>query len=360
MKKQVQNLTEAQLLRQKAEDLYRKKISNVGAMSNESDILKLNHELSVHQIELEIQNDELIQAKEDLEVAVEKYIDLYDFAPTGYLTLSGEGQITGLNLCASKMLGKERSHLINNLFGAFVTDDTKQIYYTFLKEVFDTKIEQSCEVTIIGKGKSPIYVYLVGIVNKGGKNSDISMVDISERKYAEEKLTETNKELEQSKQLSADKDLFISVLAHDLRNPFGVLLGSTELLLKDRKNLSEKEINDLLREINRSALNSYNLLEDMLKWSRVQMGRVPFEPRQLNFNDLCIDIIDSLSPVAETKGIKISCNVEKEINVMADREMLKAVFRNLVSNAIKFTNKYGEIKVSASKTKVGYLIFCIR
>ena len=355
MTKQKPNLTEAQMLRKKAEDLYKTKISVGSAISDESDILKLNHELSVHQIELEIQNSELIKAKDDLEVSVEKYIDLYDFAPTGYLTLSRDGEIIGLNLCASKMLGKERSRLIKNIFSTFFTEDTKQKYHTFIKEIFDNDIEQSCEVTLFIKGKTPIYVYLIGIATKAGISCDISMVDISERKHAEEKLAETNNELERSIQLNADKDLFISVLAHDLRNPFGVLLGFTDILLKDGKKLPEKEYNDLLGEINRSALNTYNLLEDLLKWSRIRMGRIPFEPLELSFTDICIDMISSLSQIAKAKGITIRCNVEKEINVVADREMLKAVFRNLVSNAIKFTNTNGQIKVSALQSNSSVL-----
>ncbi len=358
MKNHVPDLNQAQLLRQKAEELHKKKISGVDEMSYESDLHKLNHELSVHQIELEIQNSELIQAKYDLEAAVEKYTDLYDFAPTGYITLSGDGQIIGLNLCASKMLGKERSRLINNLFGAYVSNDTKKIYYTFIKEISDTKTEQSCELTIMGKGKSPIYVYLIGIITNSGNNIDISMVDISKRKLAEARLSETHKELERSTQLIADKDLFISLLAHDLRNPFGVLLGSAELLLNDSKKISENEFNDLLREIYRSALSSYNLLEDLLKWSRVQMGRVPFDPQKSNFTEVCTEIINSLSHTARTKGITINCNAEKEIIVVADQEMLKAILRNLVSNAIKFTNKYGKIEVMAFKTKSG-IVFSV-
>ena len=121
MKKQTKDFTENEILRQKAEELLTKQKSKVSSHSSESDILKLNHELAVHQIELEIQNSELLKTKENLEVAVEKYTDLYDFAPTGYLTLSKEGQIIGMNLSASKMLGKERQRLIKNLFGAFVT-----------------------------------------------------------------------------------------------------------------------------------------------------------------------------------------------------------------------------------------------
>ena len=347
MKKQKQSLTETQLLRQKAEELHKRKISSNPIISGDSDILKLNHELSVHQLELEMQNSELLKAKEDLEGAVEKYTDLYDFAPTGYVTLSMEGRIIGLNFNASNMLGKERSLLIKNVFSFFVADDTKQIFNSFLKEISNTKIEQSCEVTILNKDNLQKYVYLIGTLSKDGLCCEISMIDITDRKLAEGKIIVTNNKLEQSLRLNEDKDLFISVLAHDLRNPFGVLLGYADLLIKNGKELSEKEFNNFLVEINRTALNTYNLLEDLLKWSRLRMGKIPFDPQRVNFTDICIDILSSLTPIAESKKIVVKCSTTEEINVIGDIDMLKAIFRNLVSNSIKFTNSNGIIKISA-------------
>ena len=181
----------------------------------------------MHQIELEIQNEELFDAKENMEIAVEKYTELYDFAPTGYLTLSGEGRIIRMNLTASIMLGKERNRLIKNPFATFITDDTKQTLIHWLKEIFNSKTRQSCEVTLHKQGSELMYVYLIGVVSGNGESCDISMIDVTDRKVALEKLNAANKELEQSLSYNADKDLFISVLAHDLRNPFSKLLGYT-------------------------------------------------------------------------------------------------------------------------------------
>ena len=348
-------LSEAEILRQRAEELLTKQTSKKG--SKKSDVLKLNHEITVFQLELEIQNQELIDAKENLDVSLEKYIDLYDFAPSGFLTLTRGGQIMGLNLCASMMLGIERSHLMKTLFGSYLTDDTKQLFYNFLNKIFINQVGQSCEMTLNNKSSLPVYVYLNGVLSKNGLYADISMMDITERKLAEEKLIISNKELKQSLQLNTDKDLFISILAHDLRNPFGVLLGYTELL-KNAQQLNGSEVNNLVNEIYRSTLSTYNLLEDLLKWSRLRMGKFPFEPRSVSFSDLCIDIENFLSPIAETKKITIKCFADKEINVLADVDMLKAVFRNLISNAIKFTRENGIIKISAEQTSSS-IIFSI-
>jgi signal transduction histidine kinase len=139
MKKQIKKMTGTELLRQKAEEFLKNQQSERSSYSAEVDILKLNHELSVHQIELEIQNKELMDAKKDMEIAVKKYTDLYDFASSGYLTVTREGQIVELNLSASRMLGKERRRLMQNMLGAYVTDDKKQTFYHFLNGIFESR-----------------------------------------------------------------------------------------------------------------------------------------------------------------------------------------------------------------------------
>ena len=357
MKKQQSNLADASILRHKAEEQLNQKQSEESSLSSESNAIKLSHELAVHQIELEIQNKELLDSRLNLEEVIEKYTGLYDFAPTGYLTLSREGQIIELNFCAAKMLGKERHLLVKNILGFFITTTTKPIFKLFIDEVFNSQVKQSCEVTLLTEGNLAVSVYLVGLVNKNSDQCDISMIDISERKQAEEKvknilteLTIANKELDQSLQFNDDKDLFITILAHDLRNPFGVLLGFTELLLENIHKIDIKETENIVKEINKITRSTYTLLEDLLRWSRVRIGKFPFDPKSLNFTNICKDIINVLTPNAIPKNISIYCSSMNEVAVVADIDMLKAVLRNLVSNAIKFTNINGIIKISAKQT----------
>ena len=173
-------------LRQKAEDvLSEKQQLKFDSNFSQAETLKLIHELEVHQIELEMQNEELLLAKEQSELAAEKYTELYDFAPSGYFTLSKEGKIIDLNLTGSTMLGKERLKLRNGQFGFFVSDDTKNIFTLFLEKIFKSKARESCEVNLLPKDKSVFYAYLTGMVSGNGEQCHITVVDITELKLSE-------------------------------------------------------------------------------------------------------------------------------------------------------------------------------
>ena len=122
---------EVSFLRRKAEELLKNDQKKPNSYLSEVEILKLIHEIEVHQIELEMQNEELKVAKERaIELASEKYAKLYDFAPSGYFTLSKDGEIDDLNIAAAQMLGKERERLKNGRFGFFVSEDKSCLLYT--------------------------------------------------------------------------------------------------------------------------------------------------------------------------------------------------------------------------------------
>ena len=177
-------------LRQKAENLIKMKASKKHSQLSESEALKLIHELEVHQIELELQNEELVFAKAAMQEIQEKYVDLYDFAPSGYFTLTNLGEILELNFNGAKMLGKSRSQLKNAQFNFFLSQKSKQVFSQFLDNIFSSKVKNTCEVTITNNGSSPIFVLLEGIITDNEKQCVIAALNITERTLAENKLSE--------------------------------------------------------------------------------------------------------------------------------------------------------------------------
>ena len=185
------------ILRQKAEKLLKEKQFEVYAKRSDPEMMKLIQELAVHQIELELQNDEIILAKEQAaNIASQKYAELYDFAPLGFITLSTEGEIIAINFCGSQMLGKQSVQLKNSRFAFFISDETKPIFNLFLSKVFSNNLKETCEITLSGNERLPIYVYLSGILIEDEEHCLVSMVDVTARKQAEELIQENNLRLE--------------------------------------------------------------------------------------------------------------------------------------------------------------------
>jgi len=177
---------EVSFLRRKAEELLKNHQKKPGSSLSEVEILKLIHEIEVHQIELEMQNEELKVAKERaIELASEKYAKLYDFAPSGYFTLSQEGEIIDLNIAASKMLGKERTGLRKSRLGFFVSDDTRHNFNIFLKNIFVSNEQETCLVTLLTNGDLPVYAHLTGISTKNKEQCLVNMADITKLIEAE-------------------------------------------------------------------------------------------------------------------------------------------------------------------------------
>lgn len=241
MKNSSNKLRISTTLRQKAEELLNKK-QQLESNSNfsKSETLRFIHELERHQIELEMQNEELLLAKEQSELATEKYTELYDFAPCGYFTLSKEGKVIDVNLTGSTILGKERLKLRNSQFGFFVSDDTKSIFNQFLEKIFKSKDRESCEVNLLPNDKSVFYGYLTGLVSVDGEQCHITVVDITELKLAEFALRDREK---RHSDLLNNLDEGIVVHALDtsiiISNPkASELLGLTEDEMKGKQSIN--------------------------------------------------------------------------------------------------------------------------
>lgn len=155
---------------------------------SEEDLQRLVHELQVHQIELEMQNEELMLMRAGLEEALEKYTDLYDFAPVGYMTLGRDGVIRRVNLAGASLLGVERARLPGRRFGVFIADSDRSVFNDFLENVFARQEKAACEVVLLKEGKHPLNMHIKGLVSQDGQECRVVLMDITARLQAEAKI----------------------------------------------------------------------------------------------------------------------------------------------------------------------------
>jgi len=168
--------------------------------------------------------------------------------------------------------------------------------------------------------------------------------DITDRKQVEAELKIKN---EQLKKLIATKDKFFSIIAHDLKSPFNGILGFSEILKEEAPDLDKNSIVEYARLIHSSTKHTFELLENLLDWARMQQGRIPFEPKKFLLSSMLDSEFKGLKNNANQKNITLIDNIQENIILLADENMIGTVLRNLISNAIKFTPRNGKVQVEA-------------
>jgi diguanylate cyclase (GGDEF)-like protein/PAS domain S-box-containing protein len=182
------SLSPATRLRLRAEEQLEAKTSEVAFSRTEDETRRLVHELEVHQIELEMQNDELRQARDEVDSVLEKFTDLYDFAPVGYFTLDRNAVIIAVNLTGAGLLKIDRAQLIGRHFTQFITDKYRPDFSTFLDRVYTLQGKESCEVALLNKEDVPFFVQFEAMASESNQDCRLAMIDITGRRQAEQAL----------------------------------------------------------------------------------------------------------------------------------------------------------------------------
>lgn len=177
--------------------------------------------------------------------------------------------------------------------------------------------------------------------------------EIKMRKEAEERLM---KQTEQLKEMNLAKDKFFSIISHDLKSPFQGLLGFTEMITEDFDSMSDEQRKNIIKEIRNTSLHIYNLLINVLEWSRLQTHRIDFLPEKIVLRDEVEAVKNLLLINSSSKNISIHNEVAVDCHVFADPNMLRSVLHNLLSNAVKFTRQDGYVKVRASLAGNFYVV----
>jgi PAS domain S-box-containing protein len=241
---------------------------------------RILHELRVHQIELEMQNEELRRAQAELDASRARYFDLYDLAPVGYITVSEQGLILEANLTAAGLLDTTRSALVRQTLTSFIVKEDQDIYYHHRRALFETGKTQNCELRM---KRSDSATFWAGLGAAAAQEADgelvcrITMQDITERKQAEAEKEILQAQLAQAQKMESVGRLAGGV-AHDFNNMLGVILGNVELVMEQIG--PNEPIAADLEEIRKAAERSADLTRQLLSFARKQT----VAPQLLDFN----------------------------------------------------------------------------
>ncbi|MFL5730364.1 MAG: PAS domain S-box protein [Cytophagaceae bacterium] len=310
----------------------------------EDKIKEIIHELQVHQVELEMQNEELIRGKMEYEILSHKFQDLYEFAPVGYFTLDQQGIILKSNYMGSKMLGREKKYIIRRRFQSFIHTDSSDIFHLLLFRIFSTEENQSAEIKMIDKDGHTFFVQLDSSITldetSNQKHCRMTAIDISERKKANEIIQASLEEREKLKIIFSTQEEERRRIAESLHDNIAQLLYVAQLKLEElsQDQQTDKTVLKNLRELLEQSVNqtrtiSFQLMPPILE----DFGLIP------TLKELC--------EKNSTKDLLVQCSIAGYSKRM-DSNIEITIYRisqELINNISKHA--------SASKAELSLIVY---
>ena len=281
-----------------------------------------------------------------------QFRELFDEAPVGYHELDLEGKVVRVNRTEFEMLGYSRDEMLGKYAWEFIVDQEASKQAVLAKIANKKPREKNFERIIRRKDGStfPILIEDLLLFDKNGKCIGIrtAIQDITERKKADIERNRINKELIE---LNATKDKFFSIIGHDLRGPIGGFKSLIEMMILNFDLTDTARLTKALKIIQSSASSTFELLENLLSWARSQRNEIEFNPVNVKLNEIIELSLKPLNGFAQGKQINIIDNLPRNQMIYADSNMLMTIMRNLISNAIKFTNPGKNIYLTAFENK---------
>lgn len=290
------------------------------------------------------------KAEEMLRQSEQKYRNLIEIMPDGVYRSTPEGKFLEVNPAMVRILGYDSKEELMGI------DIKTQLYFDPSdRESLSLKMnnEELDVFPLKKKDGTAVYVEDHGwwVKNEKGEvilHEGISR-DVTERKMAEFQLQKYSQELQE---LNATKDKFFSIIAHDLKSPFNSITGLSELIKKEARFMDVETIEQFAGVIHSTSANTFKLLENLLEWASIQQSNIAFRPESVILRKIAGEVIDLSFEKASSKKIEVINDIPEGMIIIADKNMLKTVLRNLISNALKFTPANGQVRISAiSKDK---------
>ena len=278
-----------------------------------------------------------------------RYRSLFQNSPSGILIVDQNGIILEANQAFTDITLYSTSELVGSDIRMLTLPENHYLVEKHINRILSGEV---LELEVLSKRKDGSFCTLllreIAIILPNGSKGVLSVSnDISQRKKIEKDLAIKNEELSET---VAEKDKFFSIISHDLRSPFNGFLGLTQMMADGLPNMTLDEIQTVAISMRKSAANLYRLLENLLEWSRMEQGLIPFSPIKMKLDEIVGQSVQTLLEPAKNKNISIAFNIPDDIEIFADSNTIEAVIRNLVSNAIKFTTNGGKVGISAKIT----------
>src|SRR5262245_39431373 len=366
-------------LRERAEEMLRLSPAEIAGMSAE-DFQALAHELQVHQMQLEIQNEELRHAQVALAESRDRYSDLYEFAPVGYVTMNQDGRIVAANLTATRMLSVDRQKLLHAKLANFVAPQFRDTFHQHRREAFSTGLKQICELVMHTPDRKFLWVRLesiafgsdthflvgheigsalrdenaaIGSPVDSDRECQTVLIDITEQKRLEE---EVKRQMQRLKEGDRRKDSFIATLAHELRNPLAPIRNAVEVLRENPgKSSAGADLKWASEVIDRQVSHLSRLVDDLLDVSRATRDQLELKKQKVLLTEVIDSAEEASRPLIDEHGDQLSITLPLQpVYLHADKVRLTQVFTNLLHNAAKYTPRAGRITVKAELHNPAY------
>ena len=337
---------------------------------------RLMHELQVHQVELEMQNEEMRRAQLELQASREKYIELFDLAPVGYLILSDESIVRDANLTAARLLGVERQQLVGRPFTAFIFAPDQDMYYRQQRMLEQTGEPQTCELRLRRVGGAAeggadggagagveaaaghFWARLEGRPQRAADGETLSFwvtfTDVDAQVTIAHEILRLNEVLEErvlartAELGAANKELeaFVYSASHDLRAPLRAIDGFSQMVIEDTVGRLDAADEEHLQHVRAAAQRMGVLIDDLLALSR--SARQDLLRKSVDLSAMAASVIADLRSAAP--GRRVEAVVQPDLVVDADTTLLEVILVNLLGNAWKFTSRHETARIEVGVT----------
>ncbi|HVU51737.1 MAG TPA: ATP-binding protein [Polyangia bacterium] len=314
---------------------------------------RLVHELEVHQVELELQNEELRAARQETEHNLERYTLLFDFAPVGYAILSADGRIREINHVGASLLGRSRSQTVGTLFEKFVAPSDRTAFALVFVETLERETKEACDLSLVKRGEVPLVARVTArALSRGERMLLLAFEDVTERRQREEAQARAEQALREA---DRRKDEFLAALSHELRNPLAPIRNSLYLL--GRAETGDEKVERARAIIDRQVRQLTRLVDDLLDVTRIARGKIQLQREVLELGALVRRTLDDHRASFEESGLRLEPRLDpRTFWIDVDGARVVQALGNVLANAEKFTPRGGTVLVSLQAAPRGEVV----